>query len=374
MDKIRAFLESDEIFSTKGFAMDYVNRKIFRLAEILSEESRISMWLKTQGDVTAPGHLHPYHIAVWMHGRCDIVGIDAALTELESAVAAPGPIIPIEAMLFDGLKFASSDEVVSFEFSNGIEFTARELSDEHFVFPSLDEFPLACILLETRESSDTFGERCLDICRMLSLVRSSDEAVQPNLFTKGWRKSAPFPQGRDIGYPRRPKMLLQSPVIAMEIRGADNLLQKFEKLSPKTRERIRTVLDHFSFAGSNVTLVEAAVHIRICLEAILMQSDKGDNAYKVSRRGAQMIGGELSQRLYNCKLLTKAYKAGSDAVHGAEVKSQERENWGQIQNVLRQLVRCWFDAGAPKLSSEQWVSIELGGSFPDGQPRDQNES
>lgn len=364
MEEIRAFLEANKIFSANEFAKEKVYPQVFRLQDLLSENPWVTQWLESQGDVAAPGHLQPFNIAVWMHGRWEAVGHDAALTELETAIAVPGPIIPFEVMLFDGLSFASSDEAECFKFDNDVELGALELHSDELVFPALDEFPLKCILMDKRQQSDTFGERCLDICRLLTLVRPKGQAVQPKLFTKAWRKNAPFPQGRDMGFPRRPKMRLQAPVIAWELESTNALLGDFMRLAPQNQERVRTVLDHYSFVGSNVTLVEAAIHMRICIEAILMQSDKGDNTHKVSRRGAHMLGGDLNQRLEHCNLLIQAYRAGSSAVHSAEVNRKELKDWDQIQDVLRKLVRCWFDAGAPFLTAEQWKHVELGAEFP----------
>lgn len=364
MDQIREVLKSEPIASTRNFEITYLHPQLVRLEKALLESAFVLSWLKDQCDVADVGYLHPIHVAIWLHDRSQFVGVDVALSELEAVVRKADGVCPVDVMLFDSLGFASSNEVVSFDFVNGISLTALELHEDNLVFPAIDEFPLTCVLTDGHESSGNFTERCLDVCRFLSLARPPCEAVQPKLFTKGWRKDAPFPQGRDIGLVARPRAKLQAPVIQLELQVANEYLRNFEALESKVQDRVRTVLDHYSYCLSNLTLVESAIHMRICLEALLMQSDSGDNTFKVSRRGALMLGGELSERERHCNLIISAYKAGSSAVHSASVKASESTQWSELLKVLQKLTRSWFIAGAPSLSSHEWKLVELGGGFP----------
>lgn len=364
MDKIREVLTSQPLVSAKKFELSYVNPQLARLEAALLESSSVSDWLNVQSDVTNVGHLHPIHVASWLYDRCQDIGVDDALNELAAVVKTGIGVSPINAMLLDRLGFASTAEVARFDFINGISLTALQLHEDEFLFQGIEEFPLNCILTDRQEKSSTFTERCLDVCRFLSLVRPPNKAVQPKLVAMGWRKDAPFPKGRDISFFTRPNARLGANTVLLELHWANDFLRQFELLAVKTQSKVRTVLDHCSYCGSNITLVESAIHMRVALEAMLMQSDSGNNTFKVSRRGALMLGGNLNERLHHCNLITSAYKAGSSAVHSASVKTSESDQWDDLLGVLHKLTRCWFVAGAPSLSSDQWKLVELGAGFP----------
>ncbi|WP_157968885.1 hypothetical protein [Tropicimonas sp. IMCC34011] len=364
MDRVREVLSSEPLASARSFEQNWILPQLARIEKAILEDPLVADWLNSQISMTGGAHLHSINVATWLHDRCQSIGLDAALSELEAVVRVGSGILPLDVMLFDSLGFASSNEVVHFEFANGISLAALEVYKDSVVFPAIDEFPLTCILTSQHDSSGRFIERCIDVCRFLSLARPPGQAVQPKLFTKGWRKNAPFPQGRDIGLVSRPRAKLNGPLLHYELKNSNDLLGIFASFAGKDQDVIRTVLDHYSYCGSSLELVESAVHMRICLETLLISSGSGDNLFKVSRRGALMLGGDLVERERNCNLIIGAYKAGSSAVHTASVKSSERSQWREFLGVLQKLVRCWIAAGAPSLSNDEWKLIELGGGFP----------
>ena len=362
MEKIGAYLRSS-IVETHQASPYRTNQIIMELNDLLVGDPTISVWLNAQNDSSSPGRLHPVSVAYWLLERIDSVGIDQTLSELDQATRSE-PIKPIKVMLFDGLSFEVSDDIAKHVFPNDISLSAIEQCSE-LNLSGVDEFPLTCLLLDEANDEDTFGLRCLDVCRCLSLARTSGYAVQPKHFLEAWPKHIPSPGGIRKGWGRRPRASLGPPLTDFDLRNTDRYLTQLSLLEQNNLELARTVLDHYSSAGSNVTIVEAAVHLRICLEAILMEAGgRGDSTFKVALRGALMLGGQMSEKLKNRDLLTKAYGAGSNAVHTAELKKKDIENWAPIQRVSRALIRQWLENGAAKYSTVDWQRVELGGSYP----------
>lgn len=332
------------------------------LEKRLMAEPDFCAWLNSQPIPPDANHLKPIHVAWWLIERSVKVGIKQSCAELTACLTAP-PEGPTDTMLFESLFFTSSDEADPFEFSNGLTFTCLERLDGYRL-PGIHEFPLHCLLIDKTGAAKDFTGKCLDLCRCLSLARGADQSVQPKFFTSAWREDAPHPRTSHRGVVRRHRAGLVPPMVRAELTRANDWLEKLKMLGDKSGKQARMVLDHWSAASSDIPITESAVHLRICLEAVLMDNDRGDNTFKIATRGALMLGGDLTERKSNRASLKKAYDAGSNAVHGGDLKQGDLDAWGATQRVVRSVVSKWLESGALRLGGAGWQSVELGEDYP----------
>lgn len=105
---------------------------------------------------------------------------------------------------------------------------------------------------------------------------------------------------------------------------AKSLFESFENLSPNLRDslfipmsRLRSAMTEFK------DFADAAIDLGIALESILIKSDESTEiTYRISMRGARLLGKTLDERLDLKKKLTKIYGMRSKAAHRGIVQSK----------------------------------------------------
>ena len=129
----------------------------------------------------------------------------------------------------------------------------------------------------------------------------------------------------------RPLRKLSPPLIEFEANGALQLNNKFLGLSENQKAHLRIPLRKLNEFFAEWDLVQAAIDLRTCLEALFLDGNKeGEFRYRLGLRAALFVGKNLEQRKAVGKAIRKAYDAGSEAVHTGKIKKMD-----QARNYIR---------------------------------------
>jgi len=308
------------------------------------------------------------HVSMWLLERSLEFGASHAIAELAEFCQHPRKgCLPV--IVLDQLFFASSDEVVKFHFSNDVTLSAKCDLDPYRLDDS-QLFDLGIVLYPDVQPEDVpkdYFSSIRDVMRCLSLVRPQDEAVLPAYETEMWEIAVPRSYDRRQATFRTPRANLSSPLLDIEIRWAEEWLQKLCNLNTQHLDHVRRVLDLWMSATSSAETRDVAIDVRIILEALFV-TDTGDNTHKVSRRGALMIGGSLAERLDNLNALKAAYGAGSRVVHGRRFRDIDHAATRTVRPLVKRCLQKWISSGAPNLSEKDWETIEMGAEYPSSIP------
>jgi hypothetical protein len=84
-----------------------------------------------------------------------------------------------------------------------------------------------------------------------------------------------------------------------------------------------------------LTVEDALIDLRTCLEAALLHEANAELAYQVAIRGAWLVGRDASSRKDVFDQLKRAYDLGSKAIHTGYIKDDQKRVWPQIRDAQR---------------------------------------
>jgi hypothetical protein len=132
-------------------------------------------------------------------------------------------------------------------------------------------------------------------------------------------------------------------------------------LSAGRRVRLLRSMERFRQAQGRRQAIDQVLDLALAFEIAV--SEKGDNAppsWKVSVRGAQLIGGPLKERQQNRATLGALYELRNQATHGGTLKATSSQ--APVDNILRDscdlYVRLMKGLLALRLKPD-WTAIEL---------------
>lgn len=94
-----------------------------------------------------------------------------------------------------------------------------------------------------------------------------------------------------------------------------SVINSYFKLPEKFQHRMIRALDRLNKAMRRSTLGDIALELSIALEAILLDSERGDNRFKVSMRSGIAFSNDLEQRVLCRNVVKKMYDIRSKLVH-----------------------------------------------------------
>jgi len=107
-------------------------------------------------------------------------------------------------------------------------------------------------------------------------------------------------------------------------------------------------MDRLNRAHRERDFVDRAIDLGIALEALLLhgKNDNTEITFRLSLRGALLVGRTEKERLDTYKLLTRAYRLRSTAVHSGHfnVSTENQRTMSQTMNLCRRLILAAIDA------------------------------
>ena len=88
-------------------------------------------------------------------------------------------------------------------------------------------------------------------------------------------------------------------------------------LDTAVRRLIKSKSSEFSF-------LDQLIDLRIALEALYLDNDEGELRFRLASHGAWHISESMEERKVNFQTLLQVYKLASSAVHGSDVKANEK--------------------------------------------------
>jgi hypothetical protein len=167
--------------------------------------------------------------------------------------------------------------------------------------------------------------------------------------TSGWQSSPRERFRQEIEVPREKVEAIGEAYFSLD-------LQKRAKF-------LRIPLDRLGRAGREYDFADRAIDLGIALESLLLHDigDRGELSFRLSLRGAWLIGGSSKERLEIQKALRALYDLRSRAVHSGVV-DRIAENQNTITDateICKMLIRKIIE-----LKCEvDWPRIVVGGDF-----------
>jgi len=132
-------------------------------------------------------------------------------------------------------------------------------------------------------------------------------------------------------------------------------------LDPGFRYRLLRSANRYVLSQCRRSIVDQVLDLALAFEiAVSEKSDNAAMAWKVSVRTAQMIGGNLEQRLTNRDKVTKFYGLRNQATHGGELNEEEQTTVAEAVPLYLELVHGFLRHG----KRPNWKAIEMGVSGP----------
>lgn len=108
-------------------------------------------------------------------------------------------------------------------------------------------------------------------------------------------------------------------VLEIELRSANEILEKWANLESELKDRLKIPLSRYSNFGSGISDVDKSIELRICIDALFgSDGERNDLAYRAGIRAAHFLGGEDKQATF--KSIKAAYSIGSKAAHTGKLK------------------------------------------------------
>lgn len=113
-------------------------------------------------------------------------------------------------------------------------------------------------------------------------------------------------------------------ILEIEMKGADELLKKFNALPEKFKIKLATSIEKFNGYCSGASMVEKSIELRICLESIFLNDgNKEQLRYTLALRAALFIGNSLIDRKHIMDIIKKSYDVTSSAVHEGKMPNSK---------------------------------------------------
>ena len=148
---------------------------------------------------------------------------------------------------------------------------------------------------------------------------------------------------------------LSPAVIEIEMQLADHLLEKFGKLPYSLKSKLIIPIERLNGYSSGATLVDKAIDLRICLEAIFLDDgNKEQLSYRLALRAALFLGNNLAEKKEIMKLMKDAYNVTSTAVHTGKLSGKKVKLLPKSAAVAKQAIIKIINEGVV-----DWQEIEL---------------
>lgn len=284
------------------------------------------------------------NLADWLINRSRFVGATKAISELDFYMTSK----EVEVDYIEPILETISER--DFEFVNGVKFlSASNLRNKLFANyivagweSSLIPMPrvircLSCSYMQTVQHTSNLEyvafpiqelpfEKTEDVRLCLSLARS----VEYGIFHIGSTSVAPdeFPFIHYIsGWNVVPfkRQNIQPHILEIEFKIANDILNKFSKINPDFKEKLKIPLRKLNNYGSSESLVDKAIDLRICLESIFLTDGNTEQLrYRLSLRAALYLGSSLEERKELFKLAKDVYDITSSAVHNGKFSKKDK--------------------------------------------------
>lgn len=314
-------------------------------------------------------------LAIWLLKRAKHVGADSALIEIETYKNAENfplyIIMPLPYIHFeDNYKFNNSIELchindlsVLLENTNLYEKYFSEFT-RYFLKYTLSQKklhlnpndPLVKESIKKYSKEITHIVQIFDVTnKLISLMGDVKNGIHAS--THHVLTAPDVPRIQAIGcyfYPgKTPKIGLS--INKQQLDDTNRLLKKFENLELTDQNKLLVQLTYLNNFGSGEEMADRAINLRVCLESIFMNSDRGDNRYKVSTRGALFLGSNLEERKEIRSTLKKGYDISSDAVHSGKSPTNDKlKTLNQAAELAKQALIKLIENGPVN-----WEDIEL---------------
>ncbi len=150
---------------------------------------------------------------------------------------------------------------------------------------------------------------------------------------------------------------LAPPLLEIEMRNADTILNKFKELPKSLKEKLIISIGKLNGYSSGASLVEKAIDLRICLESIfLSDGNKEQLRYTLSLRAALFLGNSFDERKDIIKLVKDAYDVTSTAVHTGKLPRKKVELLPKAAELAKKAIIKLIEEG-----DANWQKIELMG-------------
>jgi Apea-like HEPN len=153
--------------------------------------------------------------------------------------------------------------------------------------------------------------------------------------------------------------------VSIDENAARQVIGQFMALDSDHRDHLLVPLSRLAQSLRHWPMEDAAIDLRTCLEALLIDRDQGEYAHRLSLRGAWILGATANDRRSIYGDLKKAYDIGSKAVHSGRVatgkgvdekRKQAGDSIHQGQVIARKLLRRMIELG-PSLELDK---VEFG--------------
>ncbi|HCK99316.1 MAG TPA: hypothetical protein DHW42_04335 [Candidatus Marinimicrobia bacterium] len=118
---------------------------------------------------------------------------------------------------------------------------------------------------------------------------------------------------------------MQNSILEMELRNADELLNKYQNLEPDFKQHLKIPLHKLNDYGSGEDSVDKAIDLRTCLESIFLgEDDKEQIGFRLALRASLLLGTDFGNRKEIFSLMKKTYSITSRAVHNGKFDKKDK--------------------------------------------------
>lgn len=317
----------------------------------------------------------------WTLNRARVVGAEKTIEELDLYINSTEVSVDFIELVID--TYAECE----FEFSNGVKFTsphnlrntklANDLVAE--IFGTITPFPKVTAVfisaynqqiknISNKVSRSKFTmpelpyENVEDARLCLSLAKNYRYGIHSIATGVIAPDNIPFMDsvsGWNIIPFRHPQ--LGSQFLESEFRQADKILQKFTKLSPEFKTKLKIPLNKLNNYGSSESQLNRAIELRTCLESIFLSDDNAEQiTFRLALRAALFLGDTLEERKQIQAVIKNAYRAASSAVHNGSFKRKDKtEALDKAASYAQRALIKLIDQG-----DINWEELELKNKLP----------
>lgn len=194
-----------------------------------------------------------------------------------------------------------------------------------------------------------------DRISLLSLVAKRGFQISRSSIVLGDEVPLSYSAGfMSTGHSRRAPVPLGPGVIALETRQAEDIFQKFSRLSTKRQKRLRVPLRKLNDCLSTYDQVQQMVDLRTCLEALFLDGTKdGEYRYRLALRAAFYAEDRVEDRTSVFKAVRDCYDLGSQAVHSGavELTSNDQQSVNLAQKAVRSALIKQIEGDTPNFDA-----------------------
>jgi hypothetical protein len=145
-------------------------------------------------------------------------------------------------------------------------------------------------------------------------------------------------------------------IVRLDADDVSEIHATFFNLALDWKSDLQRSMDRYALSQCRHALIDQVLDLALAFEIAVSQ--KGDNLpvrWKASVRTAQLIGGDMEQRLSNRRLVGRLYDLRNKATHGSRLADVDRELLSSCATIYRLLLRRLLTF----CERPDWNSIEL---------------